>query len=61
MTADGQTLQAAGIGDVCVDLPNGNKWTSTLLKNTVYTLKMTFTVVDPYLNFDLYAYNQFSL
>ena len=44
--ADGQTLKVVGIGDVCIDLPNGTKQTHALLKNTVYTPDMASTLIS---------------
>ena len=44
-TTDGRTLKAVGIGDVCIDLPNGPKRTPVLLKTTVYAPNMAFTLI----------------
>jgi len=45
-TTDGWTLKAVDIGDVHIDLPNGNKQTPALLKKTVYTPDMAFTLIS---------------
>ena len=45
-TADGQSLKAVGIGDLRIDLPNGTKQTSALLKDTVYAPDMAFTLIS---------------
>ena len=45
-TADGWILKAVGIGDIHIDLPNGNKHTPALLKNTVYAPDMAFTLIS---------------
>jgi hypothetical protein len=45
-TVDGWTLKAVGIGDVCIDLPNGSKQTPALLKDAVYAPRMAFTLIS---------------
>jgi hypothetical protein len=44
-TADGTTISALGRGDIKVDLPLGNKYTTVTLKNTLYTPKMVLTLI----------------
>ena len=43
--ADGHTLPALGIGDVMINLPNGDKQNSVLLRKCVYALDMAFTLI----------------
>jgi hypothetical protein len=45
-TADGTTISALGRGDIKVDLPLGNKYTTVTLKNTLYTPKMALTLIS---------------
>jgi hypothetical protein len=45
-TADGTTISALGRGDIKVDLPLGNKYTTITLKNTLYTPKMMLTLIS---------------
>jgi hypothetical protein len=45
-TADGTTISALGQGDIKVDLPLGNKYTTVTLKNTLYTPKMALTLIS---------------
>jgi hypothetical protein len=45
-TADGSTISALGWGDIKVDLPLGNKYTTITLKNTLYTPKMALTLIS---------------
>jgi hypothetical protein len=44
--ADGSTISALGRGDIKVDLPLGNKYTTVTLKNTLYTLRMALTLIS---------------
>ena len=46
MAADGRTLQAAGIGDVQFELPNGTGKTQALLKQAVHAPDMAFTLIS---------------
>jgi hypothetical protein len=45
-TADGTTISALGRGDIKVDLPLGNTYTTVTLKNTLYTPKMVLTLIS---------------
>jgi hypothetical protein len=45
-TADGSTISAVGKGDIKIDLPLGTKKTTVTLKDTLYTLKMAFTLIS---------------
>jgi hypothetical protein len=45
-TADRTTISALGRGDIKVDLPLGNKYTTVTLKNTLYTPKMALTLTS---------------
>jgi hypothetical protein len=45
-TADGTTISALGQGDIKVDLPLSNKYTTVTLKNTLYTPKMALTLIS---------------
>jgi hypothetical protein len=44
--ANGSTISALGRGDIKVDLPLGNKYTTITLKNTLYTPKMALTLIS---------------
>jgi hypothetical protein len=44
--ADGTTISGLGQGDIKVDLPLGNKYTTVTLKNTLYTPKMALTLIS---------------
>jgi hypothetical protein len=44
--ADRTTISALGQGDIEVDLPLGNKYTTVTLKNTLYTPKMALTLIS---------------
>ena len=46
MTADGCTLRVVGVGDVCIELPNGLKQTKAILKEAVYAPDMAFTLIS---------------
>jgi len=46
MAADGHTLKAVGVGDIQIDLPNGNGKTKVLLKDAIYALDMAFTLLS---------------
>ena len=43
---DGHTLPALGIGDVVINLPNGDKQNSVLLRKCVYAPDMAFTLIS---------------
>ena len=45
-TTDGHTLRALGVGDVCIELPNGVKRTKAILKEAVYAPDMAFTLIS---------------
>ena len=45
-TADGQKLKAVGIGDVCIELPNQSKSTTSVLKKTIHVPEMAFTLIS---------------
>jgi hypothetical protein len=45
-TANGSTFKAVGMGDLLVSLPNGKTWTKAILKRTVYTPELTFTLIS---------------
>jgi hypothetical protein len=45
-TADGRTFKAIGMGDVPIDLPNGKGQTKAVLKNTVYSPDLAFTLIS---------------
>jgi hypothetical protein len=45
-TADGRVFKAVGTGDVRIDLPNGDKRTSFVLKDAVYAPQMAFTLIS---------------
>ena len=45
-TADGRTLRALGVGDVCIEHPNGAKQTKAILKEAVYAPDMAFTLIS---------------
>ena len=44
--ADGHTLPALGIGNVMINLPNGDKQNSVLLGKCVYAPDMAFTLIS---------------
>ena len=44
--ADGQTFEAIGMGNVKIDLPNGSKCNTVILKDVVYTPKLAFTLIS---------------
>ena len=44
-TADGYTLRAVGIGDVCIELPNGPKQTNAILKEAICAPDIAFTLI----------------
>ena len=46
--ANGHKLKAKsiGIGDVHIKLPNGSKPTCSMLKSTIHTPEMTFTLIS---------------
>jgi hypothetical protein len=44
--ADGSTISTLGRGDIKVDLPLGNKYTTVTLKNTLYTPKIALTLIS---------------
>jgi hypothetical protein len=44
--AERSTISALGWGDIKVDLPLGNKYTTVTLKNTLYTPKMVLTLIS---------------
>jgi hypothetical protein len=46
--ADGSTISALGQGDIKIDLPLGNKYTTVTLRNTLYTPKMALTLLSAY-------------
>ena len=37
------SVRAVGIGDVCIELPNGQKHTKAILKKAIYAPDMAFT------------------
>ena len=45
-TADGHTLNALGVGDVHIELPNGAKRTKAILKEAVYAPDMALTLIS---------------
>ena len=45
-TADGHTFRALGMGDVKTDLPNGASYSTVILKDSVYTPDLTFTLIS---------------
>ena len=45
-TADGRIFKGWGMGDIHIDLPNGNKKTSILLQECVYAPNFTFTLIS---------------
>ena len=45
-TADGRTFEAIGMGDVKIDLPNGSKRNTVILKDVVYTPELAFTLIS---------------
>jgi hypothetical protein len=45
-TADGHTFQALGVGDIHIDLPNGQTKTTVTLKNTLYAPNIHFTLIS---------------
>ena len=46
MTADGQKLKAVGMSNIVIELPNGAKRTKIILKDTIYTPDMAFTLIS---------------
>ena len=44
--ANGHKLKAMGIGDVHIKLPNGSKPTCSMLKSTIHTPEMAFTLIS---------------
>ncbi|OAX40834.1 hypothetical protein K503DRAFT_658972, partial [Rhizopogon vinicolor AM-OR11-026] len=45
-TADGSTISAIGQGDVKIDLPLRDRYTSVTLKDALYTPNMAFTLIS---------------
>ena len=45
-TADGQSFRAIGVGDLPIELPNGNGITKCLLKDTVHAPDFAFTLIS---------------
>ena len=45
-TADGCTLRAVGIGDICIELPNGPKQTKAILREAICAPDMAFTLIS---------------
>ena len=45
-TANGRLLDAIGMGDLELELPNGSEKTKTIFKNAVHTPKMAFTLIS---------------
>jgi hypothetical protein len=45
-TADGRTFKAIGMGDVPIDLPNGKGRTKAVLKNSIYSPNLAFTLIS---------------
>ena len=45
-TADGRTLTAVGMGDLHLDIPNGSKKTSIIIKNAIHAPEMAFTLIS---------------
>ena len=46
VTADGRALRVLGIGDVRIELPNGDKRTKSILKDVVHAPDMAFTLIS---------------
>ena len=45
-TADGQTLSAAGMGDLHIELPNGHEKTKIIFKNAIHAPNMAFMLIS---------------
>src|SRR6202522_4108982 len=45
-TADGCTLNAIGIGDLHIEIPNGSAKTKTVFKNAIHAPDMAFTLIS---------------
>lgn len=45
-TADGRTIKAVEMGDLCIDLPNGSKWTEAVFKDAIHAPDMAFTLIS---------------
>ena len=46
LTVNGHALKAVGIGDICIELPNGTMHTKALHKDAIHAPEMAFTLIS---------------
>jgi hypothetical protein len=46
MTADGRILKGLGMGNIQIELPNGQNRMPVLLKECIYVLDLAFTLIS---------------
>ena len=46
ITANKESVKAAGMGDLQLELPNGSNKSKMLFKNAIHTLEMAFTLIS---------------